>query len=125
MEKNLEDECPICFEINAHNECILLDCCDKYIHKDCFDNWLKRNNNNKCIYCTQNNKYIDNFIQSHNSLSPEILVDISNHTILEPNNYVIVRTTRYIPCIYIFYMCICIIFLFAIFSGTGLWATLN
>ena len=124
MEKNLEDECPICFEINGHNECVFLDCCNKYIHKDCFDNWLVLNNTN-CIYCTKNNTYINNFIQSHHAPPLETLIDISNDTILEINNYMIIKTPRCVPCICFFNLFISILFLFTIFVGTGLWSTLN
>lgn len=122
MEKNLEEECPICFEINGHNECILLDCCDKYIHKECFDRWLIRNNTN-CIYCTKSNKYIDNFIESQNISIPDSLIDISNDGLLESNNYIIIRTSW--NTARMCYICISLLFLFAIFIGAGLRMSLN
>lgn len=72
MEKNLDDECPICLEINGHNECIEFDCCNKYIHKDCIDEWLLKNMENyntynklKCLYCHKKNTYIDQFIDNN------------------------------------------------------------
>ena len=125
MEKNLEDECPICFEINGHNECILLDCCNKYIHKDCFDNWLKRNNNNNCIYCTQNNNYIFDFINKYNAPIPETTIDISHNTIIEINNNAIIRIpqNRVICCC--LYSCIASLFLLCIFALAGVRTTLD
>ena len=44
---NDEDECIICFENSKKLKC------GHYIHKECLNNWYKRNNNikNICIYC--------------------------------------------------------------------------
>lgn len=140
MEKNLEEECPICFEINGHNECILLDCCDKYIHKDCFERWLIYNNNSSCIYCTKNNKYIENFFKSQNvnnilitDVSINILDDIrsnnfsGSNNITESNNFIIIRNSNsrfLINCFYLSFF-ILILILFIIFSSTILRASLN
>jgi hypothetical protein len=138
MEKNLEEECPICFEINGHNECILLDCCDKYIHKDCFERWLIYNNNNSCIYCTKNNKYIENFFQSQNvnnilitDVSINILDDIrsnnfsGSNNITETNNFIIIRNSNSRFLINCFYLSFFILILFIIFSSTILRTSLN
>ena len=73
MDRNLEEECPICFDINRHSECIIVECCDKYIHKECINRWLMQNinnnkiNENKCIYCRKKNNYIDDFINKNNN----------------------------------------------------------
>ena len=133
MEKNLEEECPICFEINGHNECILLDCCDKYIHKDCFERWLIYNNNSSCIYCTKNNKYIENFFKSQNvnnilirDVSINILDDndFRSNNITESNNFIIRNSiSRFL--INFFYLSFFILIFFFIFSSTILRASLN
>ena len=134
MEKNLEEECPICFEINGHNECILLECCDKYIHKDCFERWLIYNNNSSCIYCTKNNKYIENFFKSQNvnnilirDVSINILDDndIRSNNINETNNFIIIRNFNSRFLINCFYLSFFILILFIIFSSTILRASLN
>ena len=57
MEKNLEEECPVCFYINGLFECVYLNCCNKYIHRECLIKWNNCNNSNKCLYCTTNNKF--------------------------------------------------------------------
>ena len=94
MDKNLQEECPICFYINAHNECVLFECCDKYIHKDCIEDWLRQNKNtseSKCIYCYKSNKFIDDFINKNNNHQNinEQIVNIPqniNHIIESQNN---------------------------------------
>jgi hypothetical protein len=124
MKNNLDDECPICFEINGHNECILLDCCDKYIHKDCFESWLIYNNNSNCIYCTKNNKYI-NMFNNKNNIENQIVLDISNDNVLESNNLIIIRNRHIISCRFFIYNLICILFLGSCLFWIGIRFALN
>lgn len=92
MDKNLEDECPICLDINGYNECILLECCNKYIHKDCINIWLMQNikNNNiincKCFYCYKNNNYFDDFINNNKNHHIVNINEQLDNQILESNN---------------------------------------
>jgi len=89
MRKNLDDECIICFEINNNKEYILLECCDKYIHKSCIDKWLVAENferNKSCIYCTKSNIYIENFIKNFTNLNTSIDLQTENNIISIPYN---------------------------------------
>lgn len=124
MDRNLEEECPICFDINAHNECIVMDCCDKYIHKDCIEQWLMINinnnktNNNKCIYCYKTNNYIDDFIDKN-----------KNHQIININeqieNNIIIRQNIIVTYYYKIVFFLIFMFLIIITIATILWTTLN
>lgn len=91
MRKNLDDECIICFEPNVNQVCILFDCCDKYIHKQCIDNWISNDyfiRNKSCIFCMKSNQYIDNYIidNSQNHISINERVDSNNR---QPINFCI------------------------------------
>jgi len=124
MDRNLEEECPICFDINGHNECIIVDCCDKYIHKDCLDQWLMQNVNNnkisenKCIYCHKKNNYIDDFINKNN-----------NHQIININeqmeNNIIIHQNIIVTYYYKIVFFLIFMFLIIITIATILWTTLN
>lgn len=130
MDRNLEEECPICFDINGHNECIIVDCCDKYIHKDCIDQWLTQNINNnkitenKCIYCHRKNNYIDDFINKNNNHQIiNIHEQIENSRIVEAN-VTITQSIEVINC----YKCVFFLlltFLLIITIGSVLGTTLN
>ena len=123
MKNNLDDECPICFDINNEYECIKLDCCNKYIHKHCIDDWLSRNKNN-CIYCTKNNNYI-NMFNNKNKEENRIILDISNENVLESNNLIIIRNRNIISCRFFIYNLICILFLGSCFFWIGIRFALN
>lgn len=131
MEKNLEDECPICFEINGHNECVLLSCCDKYIHKDCIERWLSQNINKneedleknedfKCLYCCNNNNFIDDFINKNkNHQIINIEGEIINNRFDQTNN-----ENPVIKCLRVI-LILCSGFLIIVAIGTTLGFTLN
>lgn len=121
MDRNLEDECPICLDINSHNECILLECCNKYIHKDCIDHWLMQNinqnniNNNNCLYCYKTTKYIDDFINNNNNHQ---IININGQIIESENN--ILNENNYL------YQKYCgLILLITLFLTFTIWATLS
>ena len=83
MRKNLDDECIICFEPNVNQVCIFFECCEKYIHKQCIDNWISNDyfiRNKCCIFCMQSNEYIDNYIidNSQNNISINEIIDSNN-----------------------------------------------
>lgn len=130
MDRNLEEECPVCFDINGHNECIIVDCCNKYIHKECIDQWLIQNINNnkisenKCIYCHKKNNYIDDFINKNNKHQIiNINGQIENNRIVE-NSVIITQSARVINC----YKCVIILviaFFLIIACGSILGTTLN
>lgn len=120
MDRNLEEECPICFDINGHNECITVDCCNKYIHKHCLDQWLTQNINNnkisenKCIYCRKTNNYIDDFINKNNNHQTININDqIENSRIVE-SSVIITQTVQIINC----YKCIFFLVIAFILIGT-------
>lgn len=130
MHNNLDDECPICLDINGHNECVMLDCCNKYIHKDCINTWLlqniKNNNilNNNCFYCYKNNKYIDDFINKNKN---HHIVNINgqiDNQILESNNNTIVIISENYLCIRIFIV-LFLFFVIIVPIATILGTTLN
>lgn len=124
MEKNLNDECPICLDINGHNECILLECCDKYIHKDCFNEWMLLNINNNqynkniCMYCYKSNKYIDDFINKNKNHQ---IININEQIV---NNQIIIESNNIHKC-YKLTSYLCITFVIIITIGSVLGTTLN
>ena len=50
-ERNLGDECPICYE-KLLDDCILSKCpeCNNAIHTECVQKWLKYNSKT-CVFC--------------------------------------------------------------------------
>ena len=129
MDRNLEEECPICFDINGHNECIIVECCNKYVHKDCFDQWLMQNINNnkisenKCIYCHKTNNYIDDFINKNNNHQIiNINEQMENNRIVE-NSVIITQSVKIINC----HKCIILVISLSliIMGGSILGTTLN
>lgn len=129
MDLNIEEECPICFYDNADKECIILDCCNKYIHKDCIDIWIIKNINsnkfaeNKCIYCCKTNKYINNFINNNNHQIININEQMENTRIVERNVTINQNITilNYFKCV--FFLSFSILLTIAI--GSILRTTLN
>lgn len=47
--RNIEDDCPICFDKLKDSELIQCSICQNGVHKNCLDVWLK--NKNTCIFC--------------------------------------------------------------------------
>lgn len=136
MEKNLEDECPICLEVNGHNECILLNCCDKYIHKECFDYWIYQNfdnpNNIKCLFCYKQNSYIDNFKNNNNNYQNNNSHIINNRHIINisTENLIMHRESieyqeRRKSCLFYCILFICFSFFGGFIICTIMWASLN
>ena len=117
-EKSLEDECPICFEINGTNECILLDCCDRYIHKECLHIWLNTcTTNKKCLYCMKESKYFYEFKKNNNNHQ---IVIINNNTSNNNNNtFNVYDSYKYVCLIF------CVILFILIVTGSILLATIN
>ena len=84
-------ECLICFCDVSNNDYLLLDCCDKIVHINCFKTWINKNKNthgeiNKCIFCKQENDIINNLLynQYNNNSSvnnnQELLITIPQQT---------------------------------------------
>lgn len=147
MEKNLEDECPICLEINGHNECIILNCCNKYIHKECFDHWMYQNldkpNNIKCLFCYKTNIYIDNFRNNNyptsNNSPTTSNSSMARNSPTNNNPYIINITTENLimhrqriehqerrkSCLFYCILLICFCFFGGFIICAIMWATLN
>tara|TARA_B100000482_G_scaffold172415_1_gene139812 strand:+ start:225 stop:470 length:246 start_codon:yes stop_codon:yes gene_type:complete len=59
-----DKECIICLSNTSENDYLKLNCCGKIVHVECLDTWIKTNieiidESKKCLYCRQNNDYIN------------------------------------------------------------------
>ena len=141
MQINLEDECPICLEINSHNECIILNCCNKYIHKECFDHWMYQNfdkpNNIKCLFCYKTNIYIDNF-KNNNYLTSNNSSTTNNSSITRNSSIINIDTENLIMdrqgierqerrkcCLFYCILLVCLFFSGGIIICAIMWAPLD
>ena len=95
------NECIICFDEIKDNHNFDLSCCNIKIHKICMYNWINSNlcknkelnkNINKCFFCKQQSKELDNIIEIIKQNNNYTVIDIENNAnnieneIVTPNN---------------------------------------
>ena len=88
MNIEIEQECPICFNIlQENNAYLLLTCCNKNVHIKCLDEWY--NNNGKenmlCFLCTKECRDLESIIIK-SSIIKNPLIEQNNITINANNN---------------------------------------
>ena len=103
MELNIEieDECPICFNLIENSDpYLLLSCCNKKVHISCLDNWYNNNGKkNKLFFlCTKESIELESIIIK----SP--IIENNNRTVNSQSNYKCAFWILLLPCFLLLFL---------------------